>query len=168
MLRLRPYRLDDEAAAVAADEALRAEDFPFLLRAPDRTWAEFVQDQRDHVVGRSLPGEWPPGTQLAAVDNDVLVGRVSLRFALTNPFLLEHGGHVGYAVVPVWRGRGYATEMLRQAAIVLRAHGVERILVTCDVANEASRRVIEKNGGHFERLSAVDADGGPERRYWIE
>jgi predicted acetyltransferase len=58
--------------------------------------------------------------------------------------------------------------MLRQAVVVLRAHGVDRVLVTCDVANDASRRVIEKNGGRFERLSAVDADGGPDRRYWID
>lgn len=167
MLRLRPYRLEDEPAALAIHEALRADDFPFLLRAPDRSWSDFVVDQREFRYARTLPGEWPPGVQLAAVDGEVLVGRVSLRFALTNFFLEEHGGHVGYAVAPEWRRRGYATEMLRQALVVLRSHGVESVLVTCDVDNEGSRRVIERNAGVFERLSVADADG-PVRRYWID
>jgi predicted acetyltransferase len=168
MLRLRPYRLEDEAAALAADEALRADHFPFLLKSPERSWPDFVADQLDHRCGRALPADWPPGTQLAAVDDGVLVGRVSLRFALANAFLLEHGGHVGYAVVPAWRGRGYATAMLAQAIVVLRSHGVDRVLVTCAADNVASRRVIEKNAGRFERLSGVDGDAGPDRRYWID
>lgn len=168
MLRLRPYGLEDQAAALAADEALRADRFPFLLKSPDRSWPDFVTDQLDHRYGCALPGDWPSGTQLAAVDGDVLVGRVSLRFALSNAFLLEHGGHVGYAVVPAWRGRGCATAMLAQAVVVLRSHGVDRILVTCAADNLASRRVIEKNAGRFERLTGVDDGEGPDRRYWID
>lgn len=168
MLRLRPYTLGDEAQALAAHDALRADDFSFLLRDPDRSWPDFVQDQREHRYARGLPGDWPPGSQLAAVDGNVLVGRVSLRYALTNSFVAEHAGHVGYAVLPAWRRRGYATAMLGQALILLRAEGVDRVLVTCSPDNVGSRRVIESHGGRFERVAdALDGEG-PVLRFWID
>ena len=40
-------------------------------------------------------------------------------------------------------------------------HGLDRVLVTCDVDNEGSRRVIEANGGVLEDVR------GTKRRYWI-
>ena len=90
--------------------------------------------------------------QLVAVVDGEIVGRVSVRFEL-NDYLLEHGGHVGYGVAPAHRAQGYATEILRQALVILRAEGVERVLVTCDDDNVASARVIEKNGGVLESIS---------------
>jgi predicted acetyltransferase len=49
----------------------------------------------------------------------------------------------------VWasRRRGHATAMLRQALPIARGLGIDRALVTCDVDNVASRKVIERNGG---------------------
>jgi predicted acetyltransferase len=45
--------------------------------------------------------------------------------------------------------------------------GLARVLITCDTANSASARIIEKNGGLLEnRIS--DPDSGEEvSRYWI-
>jgi len=51
--------------------------------------------------------------------------------------------------------------MLRAALPVCRQLGVVRALVTCDVANIGSRKVIEASGGVFE-----DERGG-KLRYWI-
>jgi predicted acetyltransferase len=39
--------------------------------------------------------------------------------------------------------------------------GIQRVLVTCDVDNEASRRTIERNGGVYE-----DTREG-KLRYWV-
>jgi len=81
-------------------------------------------------------------------------------------FLAYEGGHVGYCVLPDQRRRGHASEMLRQAVVLMRARGVERILVTCDDDNVASAGVIEACGGVYE--STVEGRGGiPKRRYWI-
>jgi predicted acetyltransferase len=56
-------------------------------------------------------------------------------------------GHIGYAVVPWKRRRGYATEALRQLLPEARREGLRYVEITTDPDNPASRRVIEANGG---------------------
>ena len=167
-LRLRPYQLSDEAAALAANGALLADDFQFLLGwRPAMTWAEFLVALENQRRGLNLTQDQVPAVQLAAVVDGVLVGRVSIRFTL-NEFLAQHGGHVGYGVVPAHRGRGYASEILRQALVVIRAEGVERVLVTCDDGNVGSSSVIERVGGVLESITPSKEGGPALRRYWIE
>ena len=83
-------------------------------------------------------------------------------------YLAREGGHIGYAVVPEHRRRGYATEILRQSLVIARAAGVDRVLVTCDDDNVGSATVIERCGGVFDSLVARSGDGTLCRRYWID
>jgi predicted acetyltransferase len=164
-LRLRPYRPDDEAAAVAINEAMVADDFMFLLGWNGAiTWSSYLADLEDQRQGRNLRGDQVRAVQLAADVGGELVGRVSIRFAL-NDFLAIKGGHIGYGVAPTQRRRGYATEILRQALVVIRAEGIGPVLVTCDESNVASARTIERNGGIYE--SSVLHEESAIRRYWI-
>lgn len=167
-LRLRPYRVEDESAALAAHESMLSEDFHFLpFWEPDTNWTEFVRANLDLRHGVGAREFQVPGIQLAATVDGELVGRTSLRFTL-NDFFATKGGHVGYGVLPAYRRRGYASEILRQALVVVRAEGVDRVLVTCSENNLASATVIEHNGGVLESILASE-DGGPGlRRYWIE
>lgn len=86
-----------------------------------------------------------------------------------NDFLLRIGGHIGYTVVPEFRRRGYATEMLRQSlAIARQRFELTRVLVTCDDNNVGSMRTIEKNGGVLENVVTGPDLDTPKRRYWID
>src|SRR5690606_33152193 len=92
--------------------------------------------------------------------------RLSIKLCL-NTYLHNIGGHIGYGVVPAHRRKGYATEMLRQGLEEAKKRGFRRVLVTCDIDNIGSSRVIEKNGGILENLYASPELRAPKKRYWI-
>jgi predicted acetyltransferase len=106
------------------------------------------------------PRAWVTGSYLWMVEAGEVVGRISFRHRLT-PWLLQVGGHIGYAVRPSARRRGHAT---RAVALILprcAERGLDRVLITCDEDNVASRRAIEANGGVLE-----DVRTG-KLRFWV-
>jgi predicted acetyltransferase len=154
-VRLRPLTVEDEAAALAAHEELG--DFGLLLNwEPGMSWDAFLT--------ADPPPGWVPGTFLVAEADGEIVGRVSVRFAL-NDWLRNYGGHIGYAVRPAFRRRGYATEMLRQSLEIARANGVGDVLITCDDDNETSRTIIERAGGVPD--TPGELNGKTILRFWI-
>jgi predicted acetyltransferase len=166
-LHLRPLDDEDEVQATAAHVSMQPEDFSFLLwRDQVEGWHDYVHLLREQRRGLSLSVGMVPAALLVADVDEEIVGRVSVRFQL-NRFLSDFGGHIGYAVLPEFRRRGYATEILRQALIIARSEGLTSILITCDEDNVASRRVIELNGGVFESLGPSYDGTHQLRRYWI-
>ena len=131
----------------------------------ERDFAAFVARKLDDSNGRS--GLAIPKTHLWAVDDqDQFVGRISLHHELNEALRVE-GGHIGYDTVPSFRGRGVATEMLRQALPVAQAIGLTAVLLTCDDTNAASIRVIERNGGSLQETKVIDPARPRKRYYWI-
>jgi predicted acetyltransferase len=168
-LRLRPLRADDERAFDAAHRTLLADGYHFGLDGyqPGCEWRQYLQRVRDTQAGIALVEGRVPATFLVADVAGRLVGRVSVRHRL-NEFLLRMGGHIGYAVLPAHRRRGYATEILRQALVIARAVGVDRVMVTCDDDNVASSTIIERIGGKLESTGLTDDGAKLIRRYWID
>lgn len=108
----------------------------------------------------------PSHTYLAVRKSDnKIVGVIDLRHHINHPILGTWGGHCGYSVRPSERGKGYATEMLRLNIQNAKALGIPKLLITCDVKNEASEKTILANGGVFEKT--IEVDGGRMKRYWI-
>lgn len=167
-LRLRPLRLDDEAAIRTAHQVMAAEGWTFALGLePATPWAAYLGTLKDHHCGRNLPDGWVPSTFLVAEAAGQIVGRTSIRHEL-NDFLEREGGHIGYGVLPPYRRRGYATEILRQSLIIARATGIGRVLVTCDDDNTGSIATIERCGGTLHSITRSQGRGTLKRRYWFD
>lgn len=94
-----------------------------------------------------------------------IVGVIDLRHHINHPILGTWGGHCGYSVRPSERGKGYAKEMLRLNIQNAKALGIPKLLITCDVNNEASEKTILSNGGVYEKT--IEVDGSRMKRYWI-
>jgi len=105
--------------------------------------------------------EWVCCSNYFWVDGDNFIGRIAIRHTLTE-WLHEFGGHVGYDVRPSARRRGHATAMLRAALREAHVLGIDRVLITCDPGNIASRRTIERNGG------VLEDQRGDSLRFWVQ
>ena len=98
-------------------------------------------------------------------EDDAVAGSISLRHEL-NDFLLDAGGNIGYSVRPSARRRGLAAFAVGEVLKAAAALGLERVLITCNVTNEASRRTIVHHGGVQEDIRETTL--GTTRRFWID
>lgn len=172
MPRLRLPTIDVRSSFVEAMAEFRAEgrggvddDTMIGQEIRDAGWqtadefADFVAALRAESVTPQRAG-WVCCTTWWWCEGSTYLGRIALRHELTK-HLREVGGHIGYDVRPTARRQGHATAMLAAVLPHARRMGIDAALVTCDVDNVASRRVIEANGGVLE-----DELGG-KLRYWI-
>ncbi|MEQ1759658.1 MAG: GNAT family N-acetyltransferase [Vicinamibacterales bacterium] len=152
--------------------AAAAEELERIARNPDRFLAEQVDREAlgppivrpDGSRVRRLPGvvQWMWDGEFCGV--------IGLRWqpGTTDlpPYCL---GHIGYAVVPWKRRRGYATAALAMILPLAREEGLAFVELVADADNLASRRVIEVNGGTLvEHFNKPTEDGGaPSVRYRI-
>lgn len=70
------------------------------------TWPEYLAMLERTRRGVDLPADRVRATFLVADVKGVIVGRASIRHTL-NDQLRHLGGHIGYAVLPEHRRRGY-------------------------------------------------------------
>jgi predicted acetyltransferase len=169
VLVLRTLAPADEPSFREAMDEFRGEHPPwdFALGWEEGMSFPAYLELLDRIAGgRDLPAGFVPASFYVGIVDGAVVGRLSLRHRL-NESLSRVGGHIGYGVRPSRRGRGFATEMLRQALPLAAALGVDRALLTCDVDNAASAAVIERCGGEFEGVTSDPALAIQKRRYWL-
>ncbi len=131
------------------------------------TFDVFVARLRDLADGAGLPHGYVAGSTLWLVEDGEFLGRIDIRHELTDA-LRRFGGHVGYLIRPSRRRQGYGTLALAFALDECRAGGLDRVLLTCDLDNLASRRIIERNAGTLEDVINVPGRSVPTMRWWIE
>lgn len=140
---------------------------------PDRFLA--LMDDREAAGG---PIPLPDGTTVPRLPgitrwiwDGEFAGSIGLRWQPGTTDLPPHClGHIGYAVVPWKRERGYATRALAAMLPLAAAEGLAFVEITTDPDNVASQRVIEANGaGPAQRFTKPAVHGGgPALRYRID
>lgn len=165
MTELRRLSPEDGRDVYEMFQAIPAEENGFGNSAHGLSFEEFgpwleACDRASRQVGIVDGWKVPQITYWLLVDGvPVGVGRV--RAFLTDA-LRERGGHIGYAIAPKFRGRGYGKELLRLLLVEARKNGIERALLTIDPDNLASRAVARANGGVEEPVT------GDRVRVWVE
>jgi len=165
---LRRLNENDESAFLEGAREWEGEDphwYSFIWK-PGDAFAPMFARLEDERAGRNLQPGRVPHTMLYGFVDGKIIGRVSVRHTL-NENLRKRGGHIGYAVAPAYRGKGFATEMVRQALTFCKSLGLSSIMVTCADDNAPSWKVIEKFGGQLEDKVWDAEDEEMIRRYWI-
>jgi predicted acetyltransferase len=175
--------LDQYAAALRrggfwADNIRREESAREELAKIDADPAAFVASLDDRGA-KAGPVILPDGSQVKRLpsyrrwmwedgDNGGFCGQIGFRWQPGTSALPAYVlGHIGYAVVPWKRGRGYATRALALLLADVRREGLDQVELTTDTDNLPSQKVITNNGGTLvERFEKDDAYGGGDTLRW--
>ena len=122
-----------------------------------RGFEAFADTEKSHLRGENLSEEYVPYTEYWLVDDCEFIGRASVFHRLEGRRKIT--GHIGFDIRPSKRGKGYGNEILRLALQKAKDFGLKRVLLSHDVRNTASRKIIEKNGGVFENQVSIDEKG---------
>ena len=132
-------------------QEIPAEERGFQMSAHGMRYDEYqawLAAQERNAAQTGLVDGWKvPQTMYWLYADGEPVGVVKLRHSLTDA-LRDAGGHIGYAIRPTARGRGYGTAICRLALREAFALGIESVLITVQSDNEASKAVCRRNGGH--------------------
>ncbi|MDR2698909.1 MAG: GNAT family N-acetyltransferase [Candidatus Methanoplasma sp.] len=128
-------------------------------------WLEHVRRNADRKTVRP---DWVPSSTFFGVRrrDGRIVGIIDIRHEL-NDCLRECHGHIGYAVRPSERRKGYATQMLKLALEHCRTLGLDEVMLGCYKDNDPSVRTIKKCGGIVKEEKPY-LDGRPMLVFRIE
>lgn len=119
---------------------------PFLGMLDQSEYYGFEKVCYFHSIGQFLPKGSTPYTRYFLCDMD---GRIyaqgDVRHAPTEE-LTYYAGYLGYGVLPSVRQQGYGSAICNK---LLERAGkyYSDVIITCNSENDASRCIIEKNGG---------------------
>lgn len=103
---------------------------------------DYLNCLRNHSKGKDLlQGEVKTST-FWLIDKNEVVGVVRIRHQE-----VEYAGNIGYDISPDCRNRGYGSEILKLALEKSIEIGIEEVILTCNIDNTASKKIIEKNNG---------------------
>ena len=138
--------------------------YQFLQQLPDEngyhnaayglSYPEFqawLVQMEDYSKGLKMPDWMVPSTEYWFIVDDEIVGNIRIRHYL-NEALKNGAGHIGYAIAPQYRGKGYAKLMLAEMLKAAKStYQLKEVLITTHIGNVASRKTIEDCGGQLKK-----------------
>ncbi|MCR1899923.1 GNAT family N-acetyltransferase [Irregularibacter muris] len=86
-------------------------------------------------------------------ESDIVIGHINFRLGDTEK-ILKYIGHIGYGIDEQYRGNKYAAKACKIIRKVAKEHGMEKVIITCNPDNYASRKTCETIGARF--IEVVD------------
>jgi predicted acetyltransferase len=121
------------------------EDFYFdKYKGALENFNEYLNYLNSYSKGIDLPQGEVATSSFWLIDNNEVVGVVRVRHEE-----VEYSGHIGYDISPSYRSKGYGTEILRLSLEEAAKIGIKEAIVTCNIDNLPSRKIIEKNKGQL-------------------
>lgn len=84
---------------------------------------------------------------------NIAIGKIDIRIGDNEKIV--YGGHLGYEIEKKFRGNGYAAKAGKLIKQVARAHGMKKLIISCDPKNYPSRRTCEKLGARLELIVPI-------------
>lgn len=132
---------------------------PFELYDPGR----LVDDDLKLVLYQAYPGDKRRGYvpvyrfRMTLVGQKHEIGRIELRVSNINRIVM-YAGHIGYRVLPPYRGHHYAARSCALLFPLARHHALNPLWITCNPDNYASRRTCELAGATFVEIVDLPGD----------
>lgn len=133
----------------------------------EKSYEEFYKELELNKHIDEINPNWANQTSYVLIDeNGHIYGAANIRHELKGQ-LIEIGGHVGYAIRPSERGKGYGILQLKLLLQKMYEMGIEKALITCRENNLVSKKTMEKFVGKPDTLVPSMYEGIMEYRYWI-
>ncbi len=126
----------------------------------EKDFEKYVEKINNYIKGAPLINGFVPESTFWIVENDEYIGRVSIRHKLTQE-LEKVGGNIGIDIRPSKRGMGLGKEAMKLALQKAHEVGLNKVLLTCNVNNIPSKKMIEACGGELKEIENEVC------RYWI-
>ena len=101
---------------------------------------DYLNELQNYSKGNNLPQGEVLTSTFWLIDKKEVVGVVRIRHQE-----VECAGHIGYDISPDYRNRGYGFQILKLALGKAINIGREEVILTCNIDNTASKKIIEKN-----------------------
>jgi tagatose 1,6-diphosphate aldolase len=153
------------------DEIVRAHEHPLSATDPslEQAWSrqrllDFLRAApQGHQVGDDTAGRVPAYHFWMLADPPIgdppirMAGGIGLRIGRSKE-IERYSGNLGYHVFPPARGNHVAERSSRLLLSLARRHGMDRLWITCNPENLASRRTCERLGAKLVEIVPVPRD----------
>jgi predicted acetyltransferase len=140
------------------------ERYPFTLDFEYSDFSTLLKRIDDFANGINIPEGYVPSSTYWLIKGQELIGVSNLRLHL-NDRIRHCGGHIGLGIRPSYRGCGLGSRLLALTVNEARKKDISEIHIHCYKNNEASARMIIRNGGELDSEIAYGNHAEVVQRY---